>query len=133
MGDLLEQVLDPAESEGDLGNENWPSPLRDVWPCFVHAVSEIVLHLVRQTRREKGWDCSAADLNQVERCYRGIQDHLDRLWRDRDGPFVQDIWEQALGRCRRVRQELKCLFTEHRDIFLHHIDALLGYPSLRVL
>ncbi|MBE3069761.1 MAG: hypothetical protein IMZ66_05950 [Planctomycetes bacterium] len=128
LGQLLERVSLPEESEGDLGDKGWPAPLRVVWPSFVHAVSEIVLQLVRQTRREKGWDCTATDPNQVQRRYREIQDHLDMLWRDRDGPFVRDIWQQVLQRCEPVRHELECLVKEHERIFVHHIHALLGYP-----
>ena len=130
---MLEQVSPPVESEGELGDENWPALLRAVWPFFIHAVSEIVLQLVRQTRKEKGCDRGVTDLRQLERCYREIQGHLDDLWRDHRGPFVADIWGQALARCKPVRRELEGLAPQYRNVFVHHIHALLGYPSLRAL
>ena len=132
LGQLLERVSPPIESEGELGNEDWPAPLQAVWPFFIHAVSEIVLQLVRQTRKEKGCDHGVTDLQQVERCYREIQEHLDDLWQQHGDRFVEDIREQALARCEPVRRELEGLAPQYDNIFRHQIKALLGYhPLLR--
>ena len=86
----------------DTSDRRWSLPVQRSWPYYIMGVSEMWLHMISETVEQNPSDAGPDSLQDCLLFYKKVEESITEAWR-----------------------------KEGRHAYLHHLNAIFGYESLR--